>query len=151
MRPFGLCGMAAAFGLVAIAVVMGGDGSLFWSVSNVVLCVGLTLSIGIASFGVGDLQHALSAVAAPASATPRDAEVIRGLIAPLYASGMIGTLIGMVKLLATLEDPSVLGAGTSVALLTVLYSLLGAEFILRPVSRGLEHLAKAGKEGGEQP
>ena len=70
-------------------------------------------------------------------------EVIRGLITPLYASGMIGTLIGLVQMLATLEYPSQIGAGMAVAMLTILYSVLGAELILRPTARVLADLAEA--------
>lgn len=52
-----------------------------------------------------------------------------GTFAPAF--GMIGTLIGLVQMLTSLSDPSQIGAGMAVALLTTLYgSLLSNVFFL---------------------
>ena len=48
------------------------------------------------------------------------------------AFGMIGTLIGLVAMLATLEDPSKIGAGMAVALLTTLYGAVLANLVFLP-------------------
>jgi chemotaxis protein MotA len=53
-----------------------------------------------------------------------------GAFAPAW--GMIGTLIGLVQMLATMEDPSTIGAGMAVALLTTLYGALLANIALLP-------------------
>ena len=144
MRVSGLIGVVAALALVVLTVLMGGDGRLFLNPPSAVICVGLTLAIGVASFGLQDLLHAVAmvrvVVGMPGDVRVRDLEVIRGLIAPLYAAGMIGTLIGLVTLLMSLDDPSQIGGGMAVALLTVLYSLLGAELILRPASHRMADL-----------
>lgn len=64
------------------------------------------------------------------------------------AFGMIGTLIGLVAMLATLEDPSQIGKGMAVALLTTLYGAVLANLIFLPsvgklkVRTGLELLQK---------
>ena len=50
------------------------------------------------------------------------------------AFGMIGTLIGLVKMLATLDDPSTIGAGMAVALLTTLYGALMANVLFLPAA-----------------
>lgn len=49
------------------------------------------------------------------------------------ALGMVGTLIGLVKMLATLNDPSKIGAGMAVALLTTFYGALLANFFAIPM------------------
>lgn len=49
------------------------------------------------------------------------------------AFGMIGTLIGLVSMLATLDDPSKIGLGMAVALLTTLYGALMANLIFLPL------------------
>jgi len=48
------------------------------------------------------------------------------------AFGMIGTLIGLVQMLATLDDPSKIGGGMAVALLTTLYGALIANLLALP-------------------
>jgi chemotaxis protein MotA len=54
------------------------------------------------------------------------------------AFGMIGTLIGLVKMLQTLDDPSKIGPSMAVALLTTLYGALFAYGCLYPVAGKLK-------------
>jgi len=49
------------------------------------------------------------------------------------ALGMVGTLIGLVKMLANLTDPSKIGAGMAVALLTTFYGAMLANFFALPM------------------
>ncbi len=59
------------------------------------------------------------------------------------AMGMIGTLIGLVLLLAKLEeDPAGIGAGMSTALITTLYGAILANGALIPMAQKLENHAK---------
>ncbi|MBY0585829.1 MotA/TolQ/ExbB proton channel family protein [bacterium] len=50
------------------------------------------------------------------------------------AFGMIGTLIGLVAMLANLSDPSAIGPGMAVALLTTLYGAVIANAICLPMA-----------------
>jgi len=59
-----------------------------------------------------------------------------GAFAPAF--GMIGTLIGLVKMLATMEDPSSIGAGMAIALLTTLYGALIANLVFLPAAGKLK-------------
>lgn len=52
----------------------------------------------------------------------------------LPAWGMVGTLIGLVKMLANLDDPSTIGPSMAVALITTFYGSLFANFIFSPFS-----------------
>jgi flagellar motor component MotA len=159
MRVSGVVGIACASALIVIAAFMSEIGAgWFWSTASATFCIGLTLAIGVASFGVDDLLRAVAAlrclVIKPGAVSQRDVQVVRGLITPLYASGMIGTLIGLVQMLASLKDPSQIGAGMAIAMLTILYSVLGAELILRPAARLMADLAEApssSPEGSDQP
>lgn len=56
-------------------------------------------------------------------------------IAP--AMGMIGTLIGLVAMLLSMEDPKTIGKSMSVALLTTLYGALLANGVTGPLARKL--------------
>ena len=55
-----------------------------------------------------------------------------GDVAP--AMGMIGTLVGLVAMLANMDDPKTIGPSMAVALLTTLYGALIANMIAIPIS-----------------
>ncbi len=58
------------------------------------------------------------------------------------AFGMIGTLVGLVQMLAVLDDPSKIGGGMATALLTTLYGAMVANMVCLPLSGKLEVRAK---------
>ena len=60
------------------------------------------------------------------------------------AFGMIGTLIGLVQMLAGLEDPSTIGAGMAVALLTTFYGAVLANTFALPMAGKLK--VRSGEE-----
>lgn len=57
--------------------------------------------------------------------------------------GMMGTVIGLINMLGNLSDPSQLGIGMSLALLTTLYGVFFANVIFIPVANKLERLNDA--------
>lgn len=59
-----------------------------------------------------------------------------GALAPAF--GMIGTLIGLIQMLAQLDDPDAIGPGMAVALLTTFYGALLANLFLIPMAGKLE-------------
>jgi len=63
-----------------------------------------------------------------------------GSCAPAF--GMIGTLIGLIQMLRTLDDPSRIGAGMAVALLTTFYGALMANLFCIPLAGKLETRSK---------
>jgi len=54
------------------------------------------------------------------------------------AMGMIGTLIGLVQMLQTLNDPTRIGPAMAIALLTTLYGAVTAFLICNPIAAKLE-------------
>ncbi len=54
-----------------------------------------------------------------------------GRLAPAY--GMIGTLVGLVLMLKNMDDPSAIGPGMAVALITTLYGAMIANMVTGPV------------------
>lgn len=54
--------------------------------------------------------------------------------------GMLGTVIALVNMLGNLSDPSQLGRGMSMALLTTLYGVLIANLLFGPLASRLERL-----------
>ncbi len=59
-----------------------------------------------------------------------------GTMAPAF--GMIGTLIGLVKMLQNLSDPGSIGPAMAVALLTTFYGAVLANVVFLPVAKKLE-------------
>ena len=51
---------------------------------------------------------------------------------------MIGTLVGLVQLLANMDDPSAIGPAMAIALLTTLYGAVIANLICLPIADKLE-------------
>lgn len=68
----------------------------------------------------------------------RSAGVLRraGEVAP--AMGLIGTLVGLVQMLGSLEDPSSIGPAMAVALLTTFYGAVLANMFFNPLAGKLE-------------
>lgn len=62
--------------------------------------------------------------------------VAMGTYAPAF--GMIGTLIGLVKMLTQMNDPSQIGAGMAVAILTTLYGAFIANVFCLPAAGKLK-------------
>ncbi len=54
------------------------------------------------------------------------------------AMGMVGTLIGLVQMLKTLDDPSAIGPAMAIALLTTLYGAIMAFVLFNPIASKLE-------------
>ncbi|MBF0371404.1 MAG: MotA/TolQ/ExbB proton channel family protein [Magnetococcales bacterium] len=63
-----------------------------------------------------------------------------GETAPAF--GMIGTLVGLVQMLASMEDPSSIGPAMAVALLTTLYGSIVANLIAIPIAIKLGSYSK---------
>jgi chemotaxis protein MotA len=64
--------------------------------------------------------------------------VFKGLGAVSPAFGMIGTLVGLVKMLQTLDDPEAIGPAMAVALLTTFYGAVMANLVFIPMAKKLE-------------
>lgn len=71
----------------------------------------------------------------------RSAGILRraGEVAP--AMGLIGTLIGLVQMLGSLDDPSSIGPAMAVALLTTFYGAVLANMVFNPLAGKLERNA----------
>jgi len=67
--------------------------------------------------------------------TGQDVFVKWGELAPAF--GMLGTLIGLIIMLAGLDDPSSIGAGMATALITTFYGALVSNLILIPIASNL--------------
>lgn len=58
------------------------------------------------------------------------------------AMGMIGTLIGLIQMLQTMNDPSTIGPAMAVALITTFYGAIGANLVCLPMAGKLRARSK---------
>lgn len=68
----------------------------------------------------------------------RGQRVFRLMAATSPALGMIGTLLGMVAMLRTMDDPSKIGPGMAIAFLTTLYGAVLAYLVFGPIAEKLD-------------
>ena len=64
--------------------------------------------------------------------------------------GVLGTVLGLIKLLSNLKDFSSLGGNMSLALITTLYGVFFGTIILKPLASRLENLKKIETKSYEQ-
>ena len=64
-----------------------------------------------------------------------------GELAPAF--GMIGTLIGLINMLSQLNDPSTIGSGMAVALITTFYGSFFANLLFIPIATNLNMQTEA--------
>ncbi|MEM9192423.1 MAG: MotA/TolQ/ExbB proton channel family protein [Myxococcota bacterium] len=72
----------------------------------------------------------------------RGHKLFRFMGATAPSMGMIGTLIGLVQMLQTLDDPAAIGPAMAVALLTTMYGAIVAFVICNPIAEKLEKYTK---------
>ena len=68
--------------------------------------------------------------------------IFRGMGSSAPAFGMIGTLIGLVQMLASMDDPSSIGPAMAIALLTTLYGAILANVVALPLADKLDLRSK---------
>lgn len=69
-------------------------------------------------------------------------ELAGALAAYSPALGMIGTVIGLVQMLKTMNDPSTIGPAMAIALITTFYGAILANLVFLPIVGKLRHRSK---------
>jgi chemotaxis protein MotA len=62
------------------------------------------------------------------------AEILNSMATFFPAMGLIGTLIGLIQMLKTMEDPSTIGPAMALALITTFYGAVGANLVCLPMA-----------------
>ena len=68
--------------------------------------------------------------------------VWRGAADVAPAMGMIGTVVGLIRMFASMDDVSAIGPGMALALTTTLYGVIVANVIAGPIAARLERLSQ---------
>jgi chemotaxis protein MotA len=67
------------------------------------------------------------------------ADVLSMMSATSPAFGMVGTILGLIVMLGNLDDPSAVGPGLSLALLTTLYGVAFANLVFAPMAKKIRY------------
>lgn len=76
------------------------------------------------------------------AALTRTAAILRRAAEVAPSMGLIGTLIGLVQMLGSLNNPAAIGPGMAVALLATLYGAVLGNMVLTPLAGKLENAAE---------
>ncbi|MBV6632147.1 MAG: MotA/TolQ/ExbB proton channel family protein [Alphaproteobacteria bacterium] len=101
-------------------------------------------AIGLIVDGIpgDDIEQVLSSeISADFARNQRAISIIKRSAEVAPAMGLIGTLVGLVQMLANLEDPSTIGPAMAVALLTTFYGAVLGTMMLTPLAGKLERNA----------
>ena len=71
----------------------------------------------------------------------RSANVLRRAAEVAPAMGLIGTLVGLIQMLSTLDDPNTIGPAMAVALLTTFYGAVMAYMVFAPIAAKVDRNA----------
>ena len=130
---FALLGLSLIIG----AIWMDGTVAAFINLPSIAVVVGGTMFFTLASHSV---QNVVEALRISLNNDPCSAEGILKHIAVMSTmrnlalyTGMTGMFIGLITMLANLEDPSTIGPAMAVALLSSLYGIILAEIIIGPL------------------
>lgn len=134
-RPRVNLSRVAGVGLFAVMIVWvlwsstEGNTMVFWNTPSVILTFGCMAGLLLATFGWEGAYNAFRTLGLGGSTVRDQSEAIGFFrLAAVFAiaSGFLGTLIGLIAMLCNMSDPSQIGAGMAIALLTQLYGAMVA-------------------------
>lgn len=132
-----LIGTIGVLFLFGAAICLGGDADAFIDIPSFMITIGGTCCLLFFSFGRDFLSFIPASLLAlfmkPKEPNPKFAEIATEGVKYAVGCGLLGTLIGWIQMLRGLDDPSKIGVGMAVALLTLLYGVGAVTFFLFPM------------------
>ena len=130
------------------AVALGGSVSTFLDLPSLIVVFVVGFAFAIAAHGPGNIFAALAAGFRSRATDDEDTEFcaicLQTLRSSLCAAGAAGFLIGLVKMLQNMSDPSTIGPAMAVACLTAFYALVFAELVVAPMVHRLRLRSESG-------
>jgi flagellar motor component MotA len=118
----------------------------FINIPSIAFVLALACGLELMAASARDVGRALWSIRvlivdlSPDRVSLRDASILRDLAVRLHLAGVIGTLIGLVEILACINVVSHLGLSLAFALLTIFTAFIVAEVILRPAAQRISFL-----------
>ncbi len=146
MKKTYILNLALFIAVLIFAMIMSGCIKCFFDIPSLLLIVLSTLFMLTASFSPAEIGKYFK-LGFKQDAADR-AELEKGIIffkamqKYLFIAGCIGFFIGLITMLALLDDPERIGAGMALALITFLYGLFFNMAVAIPFRTGLEKKLK---------
>ena len=148
MKPHlsGTLGILVAVCSLLVLTVPGGSVTHFINIPSIVFVTCVALGLQLATVGgtaLSDLSLGLRLLffESPSSGLRAGlATDLRVFARYLYVAGILGSIIGLIQVLASVSDWSVLGAALSTAAMSAFYATILAECIVRPCANRVDYL-----------
>ena len=121
------------FGMFALAATIHSSLPIFFDAPSLFIVVVPSLLISFAFHGLGSVFDALRSKERGEHELKDSIVILRTLQNLTRACGCIGSLMGLIMMLANMDDPAKIGPAMAVAVLSVLYGLFIAELFLGPL------------------
>ncbi len=145
MNLSGILGLFVAASTIVGAILLGspdlGGLAFFVNLPSILFVLGVGCGLELMASSARDLGRALWGIRVLAiepasdSIAPQDGSILRDLAVRIYIAGLGGTLIGLVQLLSTLDDPTLIWGMLAVGLLPFFAAFVLAEVIVRPAAQ----------------
>ncbi|MEX0654280.1 MAG: MotA/TolQ/ExbB proton channel family protein [Phycisphaeraceae bacterium] len=147
-------GLALLGGMVGWVLYVSGSLWLFVDPIAVIWLAGVLLGGLWMSVGPGAMGRALLAAVVGRRDIDRDTCAMHLLVFArayqlAWGGGLIGMVMGMIIMLANLDDPSIVGPGLAVLLMPVFYGALLAEAVIAPLQQAIA--SRSGQSGMHLP
>jgi len=141
----------SGIGLLIAAMALSGRVDAFINMPSVFIVLGSAIAFTLAFHSWADVTGAFSAGFGSGELAPDQAEKYVTVMSTARlvtgASGVVGTMIGLVQMLLNLDDPKHIGPAVAVAFLTLLYAVILSEFLLAPLMNRIRLRAPASGDG----
>ena len=121
------------FGMFALAATIHSSLQIFFDAPSFLIVIVPSFLISFAFHGPGSVFRALRSNERDEQALKDSIVILRTLQNLTRACGCIGSLMGLVMMLANMDDPAKIGPAMAVAVLSVFYGLFIAELFLGPL------------------
>lgn len=133
-RAFGAVGL---LGILSLAVLTGSPLIVFYDLPSILFTGvgGVAAWLATSGRGVNAVFTTLRAPQPSKSELATGLHTVRAGRRAFWLVGVLGTLIGAVQMLQSIDDPAAIGPALAVGLLTLVYAFLANIFLINP----LEH------------
>lgn len=135
-------------------VFAGAPASLFLNLPSLVIVLVIAVALSLCTFGPAEILRYFAIAFSGDGNDQRELRegvvFFRALQWYLIAGGLIGFMIGLITLLAGLQNATSVGSGTAIALLTLLYGLVLAAGVAVPFRSALERKVRVEYPGPDR-
>jgi flagellar motor component MotA len=140
-----LIGFILGAGLMLLGITLGSPVKIFIDPVSCLIVPGATLCLLLSTHGSGVVKNAFSTSArsffgpTPADLDPADTREILAVansgVSYTSMTGLAGVLIGLIRMLSNMDDPTSIGPAMALSLLCGFYSVILVMFIFEPMRR----------------